>query len=167
LANWAIWFGIFIVLALLGWAISAIRWGTTNNNSTFTQSPIQIPKPTSSQTFPTHQPTLIRTLPIYKLTSNSLEYCPNALPSKLKIGNRAEVIYFQLGGRLTPGFSSPIEHVLAQGQIVEIMEGPHCADSAWWWKIHFAGTISNGQYLDYEAWMPEVDYDTYYLKYVP
>jgi hypothetical protein len=97
----------------------------------------------------------------------SVEDCPNALPSKLQIGDKAEVVYFQLSGRLMPGFNSPVEHVLAQGQVVEAIEGPRCADDSWWWKIHFAGIVSTGDYFDYMAWMPEVDYDTYYLKHVP
>ena len=86
------------------------------------------------------------------------------MPSKLQIGNNAEVTYFQLNGRLAPGFNAPAEHTLAEGRIVEVIDGPKCADSIWWWKIHFAGTISTGEYLDYEVWLPEVDYDTYYLR---
>lgn len=90
--------------------------------------------------------------------------CPGAMDSHLQIGDTARVIIYQLSARSAPGFESPQEHVLAEGRVVEIVNGPKCADSAWWWEIHFAGTVSSGEYLDYFAWMVEVDYDTYYLQ---
>ena len=75
--------------------------------------------------------------------------------------------YYQVSARSAPGFSSPKEHVLARARVIEIIAGPRCADQAVWWQIHFADTISSGEYLEYQAWMPEVDNDTYYLVPVP
>lgn len=90
--------------------------------------------------------------------------CPGALKSKLQIGDIAEIIIWQLKARVSPGFDTATKHVLAEGRVVKIINGPVCADSGWWWYIHFEGTISTGTYLDFYAWMVEVDYDTYYLK---
>lgn len=90
--------------------------------------------------------------------------CPGALSSKLHIGDTATVNVFQLNGRSRPGFDKHVEHVLAEGREVTVIEGPQCVESAWWWKVHFAGTVSSGEYLEYDVWMPEADFDTYYLK---
>jgi hypothetical protein len=97
-------------------------------------------------------------------TSGTSENCSNTLPSKLQIGDKAEVVVFQVSGRDVPGINSTKEHVLAEGRVVTVLDGPQCVDNIWWWKIHFAGTISTGEYLDYEAWMPEADNDMYDLK---
>lgn len=93
--------------------------------------------------------------------------CAKALPSRLFIGANAKVIFFQLKSRVAPGFTTYSEHTLAKGRVINVLEGPVCADEAWWWRIHFAGTVSTGQVLEYEAWMVEADNDTYYLQAVP
>lgn len=100
-------------------------------------------------------------------TSGGTESCEKALPSKLFVGANAKVVTFQLKGRDAPGFDSYSEHTLAEGRIVTVLEGPVCADDAWWWRIHFAGTVSTGKSLEYDAWMVEVDNDTYYLRETP
>jgi hypothetical protein len=92
--------------------------------------------------------------------------CPGSLPSKLRIGDRAKVSIYQLNARSDPGFHSNLEYMLAKGRIVEIMDGPECADEATWWKVYFSGSTSKKSYLEFEAWMPEVDYDTRYLEKV-
>jgi len=93
--------------------------------------------------------------------------CPGSLPNKLKVGDQARVDIFQLAARSVPGFTATKEHVLARDRIVEIVAGPECADRATWWTIYFSGTVSSGEYLEYQAWMPEVDNDTYYLVQAP
>lgn len=94
-------------------------------------------------------------------------FCPGALDSQLQIGDRAEVIIYQLSARSAPGLSAPREHLLADGRFVEILGGPRCADSAWWWWIHFSGEISTGDKISFESWMMEADFDTYYLRKIP
>jgi len=119
------------------------------------------PLPIVSLTFTLSAPPSTTALPV-----NYFE-CPGALPGKLKIGDEAQVNYYQVSARSAPEFSSPKEHVLARGRVVKIINGPQCADQAVWWNISFAGTVSSGEYLEYQAWLPEVDSDTYYLILYP
>ena len=132
---------------------------------TATETPLPSVTPTPTRT---PRPTLTNTITPSSTASPTTYFeCPGTLPSKLNISNQARVNYFQVSARSAPGFSSPKEHVLAQGRLVEIVSGPQCTDQAVWWQIHFVGTISSGEYLDYQAWMPEVDNDTYYLIHAP
>ena len=118
----------------------------------------------STSIFPTPRATV---RPATSPKSTEVLYCPGALESKLEIGENAAVNYFQVSTRSNPGFNSSKEHVLADGRVVEIVDGPECADQTWWWKVYFSGTVSSGKHLEFNAWMPEVDYDTYYLEPVP
>jgi hypothetical protein len=153
---------------------TAISWAATqtakptftpSNTPTSTFTPTKTPTPTITRTqVPTRTPLPTRTPTI---RPDSTKKCSGALPSKLEIGDRAEVNYYQVSVRAAPGFSSHKEHVLAQGRVITIIDGHECADRAVWWKIHFAGTISSGKYQEYDGWMPEVDYDSRYLVRLP
>ena len=140
-------------------------------SQTPTETPLPSATPTSTSTpIPTRTPVpsptaspLPTATPLPTISPN----CPGALPGQLQIGAQAEVNFYQVSARAAPGFSARKEHVLAAGRIVEIIGGPRCADQAVWWEIYFAGTISSGKYLEYEAWMPEADADTYYLIQAP
>lgn len=115
--------------------------------------PIQVEPPVSSSSGSSGQGSVIPS-----------SDCPGALKKRLNIGDRAEVIIYQLSVRSAPGLSYSKEHVLAEGRSVDILDGPICADTAWWWKIYFSGQISTGDVITFEGWMMEADYDTYYLR---
>ena len=120
---------------------------TPSHTATATPLPSATPTPTR-----TPQPTYTPTTPPSATASATTSFaCPGALPPKLSLGAQAQVNYFQVSARSAPGFSAHKEHVLARGRVVEII----------------AGTVSSGDYLDFEAWMPEVDNDTYYLIPAP
>jgi len=138
---------------------------STTPTLTATETPTPSATPTPTRTpLPTQTPTIP---PTYTASPTIHFECPGTLTRKLNIGDQAQVNYYQVSARSAPGFSSRKEHVLARGRVVDIIAGPQCVDKAVWWQIHFAGTISSGEYLDYQAWMPEVDNDTYYLVPVP
>lgn len=130
---------------------------TTTHTPSATPTPTHTPPSTQTPTIP----------PTFTASPTVHFECPGTLTRKLNIGDQAQVNYYQVSARSAPGFSSRKEHVLARDRVVVIIAGPQCADQAVWWQIHFTGTISSGEYLDYQAWMPEVDNDTYYLVPVP
>jgi hypothetical protein len=112
----------------------------------------------------TNQPTET-IIPSEEPTSEPLQInCYPEYSSRLEIGDRAEVIVFQVAGRSGPGYAYEKEHLLAKGRVVNVEEGPECNDDGWWWRIHYSGFLSDGEYHSYFTWVLEGDEENYYLK---
>lgn len=62
-------------------------------------------------------------------------FCPGASPSRLAVGDTAQVVNYQLNVRAGPSTSEPIVGRLEVGRTMEILDGPACDDGQLWFRI--------------------------------
>jgi len=84
-------------------------------------------------------------------------YCAAKFHPRLSIGETAQVIVFQVNIRTSPGLSASKVNYLARNRIVQVLDGPRCANDSWWWKIY-------SDDLGYGGWVMEADHENYYLS---
>jgi TIR domain/Bacterial SH3 domain len=91
--------------------------------------------------------------------------CPDALPSRLAPKSRGRVIP---GGdpnnvRAEPKQSAAWVTQIIPGEAFDILAGPHCSDSMWWWQVRYKGQegwTAEGNHLYY--WLEPLDvFDTF------
>ncbi len=106
-----------LVVAFIGWQSFT---ADTDNTADVPPAPTAVPLPT-----PTPQPVLTPT--------------PTPLPDDvLFVGGTATVSNVDEAGlvaRQAPGAENPIQGTLAEGTVVEVLDGPLLADSFEWWLI--------------------------------
>jgi hypothetical protein len=90
-------------------------------------------------------------------------YCPGPLVTRLEIGMSAEVTTsgkaWQLTLRSEPGFDASMLHIIAAGREMVILDGPECEDESYWWYIQSE--------QGYAGWVPEGDFEDYWIDPLP
>ena len=89
--------------------------------------------------------------------------CPGTLPTRLHIGQQAEVTTsgkaWQLSLRSEPNLNAAQIHVIAAGRNLVILDGPICADGSYWWDIRSE--------QGFEGWSREGDSEDYWIDPLP
>lgn len=91
--------------------------------------------------------------------STATSQCAGARPSRLTVGKYAAVSTDPpLANRLRsgPGKSYPIVGKIQPGEVMQVLDGPRCADGWAWWKVRELDTGLIG-------WTAEGDLDAYWL----
>jgi hypothetical protein len=86
--------------------------------------------------------------------------CPGAPATRLKSGDRAyasDQTAIPSRVRSAPGTSSEILGLIQPRQVVEILDGPQCAQGYIWWKVHPLGSSLTG-------WTAEGNTISYWLE---
>ena len=85
--------------------------------------------------------------------------CAGSLPSRLRVGMKAEVTTsgkaWQLSLRSSPDSNANQAHVIAAGRDMTILEGPVCAGQSYWWYIRSE--------QGFEGWAREGDAEDYWI----
>jgi serine/threonine-protein kinase len=95
--------------------------------------------------------------------------CPGAFPARLRVGDRARVINYQLNVREGPGTGYAITRRLDVGRTMDILEGPVCDDGQLWYRIISEEIVPRDGSQPYraEGWLIEESDDDYYLEPIP
>ena len=92
--------------------------------------------------------------------------CPGALPTRLRVGDTARVINFQLNVRSGPSTANPVVRRLDVGRTMEILDGPECDNGQLWYYIR-SETIQprdGSQPYQAEGWLVEESDGDYFLE---
>jgi len=131
---------------------------TPSPTNTATPTPTSTPAPTLTKTpytSPTPTPTVT---PIVVV-------CPGAFPTRLRIGQSAQTITYQINVRSGPGSSYPLVNRLRPGRRVEILGGPVCEGKQLWYLIRSeVFTNSAGETVQVEGWAVEESGSEYFLE---
>lgn len=92
--------------------------------------------------------------------------CPGALPTRLVIGDTAQVINYQLNVRSGPGTRYSIARRLDVGRTMEVLDGPVCDDGQLWYYIRseVIRPRDGSQAYQAEGWLVEESDGQYYLE---
>lgn len=91
--------------------------------------------------------------------------CVGALPTRLSVGDKAQVANYQINVRGGPGTNFGVENTLLPGRLVEIIGGPECNDGQLWYQILSEPfTNSAGERVQVTGWSVEESGDTYFLE---
>lgn len=100
--------------------------------------------------------------PSASITGNSAS-CSATKPTRLRVGMNAEVTTSgaapQLALRAKASKSAEQVHVIAAGRDMVILDGPTCADNAYWWYIRSE--------QGFEGWAREGDSEDYWIDPLP
>ena len=114
-------------------------------SATPTPAPTDLPPPT-----PTATPTAV---------------CVGALPTRLTLGGRAQVINYQINVRAGPGVGNSIVNTLIPGREVAVIAGPECTDGQLWYLISSDPFVNSaGDQIQVEGWAVEESDDEYFLE---
>ena len=97
--------------------------------------------------------------PVTRQSLPSIATCPSALPSRLTVGEYAYVVPEPPVAnrvRAGPGRDYPVVGKAQPGAIMEVLEGPRCANDWAWWKIRVLDTGLSG-------WTAEGNNQEYWL----
>jgi hypothetical protein len=88
--------------------------------------------------------------------ASTVQQCPGALPSRLRVNGQAHVIPGQAPNniRAQPNTGGAQVGQIPPGEVFPVLAGPECADGFAWWKVDYAGTV---------GWTAEGDAATYWL----
>ncbi len=122
------------------------------NDQTATPVLIITTTPPAPETPPPNPTPALQLLPA--TPDRSWEACPGAPRSHLQVGDRAAISYdpyLPTRVRSRPGqFNSSVLGLIIPGEVVQLLEGPSCADQTVWWKI-------SSLRKDLEGWVQEGD----------
>lgn len=91
--------------------------------------------------------------------SNSAIACPDAPARRLSVGDKARVTFsngLSVRLRQQPRKSGEYIRSIPEGTLMDVIDGPECADSFLWWKIR----LTDGT----EGWVAEGESDNYFLE---
>lgn len=160
--------GIFLLTAC-GQADSSQPTLTQMLSSTPTETPTEITQPIGTPTLtstPTLTPfpsktatqTTTPTNTAIAKTTKKVSQCPGAPDIVLKLGEQAMVSVdppLPNNVRNKPGTAGELIGKIQPGEVVQIEDGPRCADQLTWWYV----TVSDGL----EGWTAEGDAENYWL----
>lgn len=104
-------------------------------------SPAKTPTPSGQPTatilpVPIVQPTVVMTPQV----TEENNFCPEAMPSRMKVGDTGRVTYGDprsVRVRTDPSIHATVLRLLPLGKQFQVIGGPECADGFVWWQIKF------------------------------
>jgi hypothetical protein len=145
--------GIFLVLLLFLVGCSSAGADNGHNQAVVGNSSIQLP--------PVWTPTPI-SIPGTGADEGTWQPCDDAPPSRLEVGDKAivEGTSFQIRLRGEPSLEGTLKGQIAPAEVVEIINGPACAEQLVWWEVLALGSGESGWTAEgnaYGSWLGKVE----------